>query len=339
MADLVKRLRFGGAGGAFRSVLLTAGTNSLAVSFSAIAGLLIARGVGPSGRGDYAAVMVWFGLMLVVGEFGQTAATTYHVARFRTRGRDVVATSRLIMLLVGSVVVIAVLLLAPIIGRGNEVRVDCLRLLAVGCLVAFMGAGYGFALQATNLAQWNATRLLQPFAFLAWVTALLFLGRLTVWTASVGVAVTMTAQILFSYVLCRRLELTRGRLDRSLVRPLVTYGGSQLAAAAPTTLNVRLDQLVLAQFATSASLGHYAVAISITSLANPFVGAVGSVLFPRLARSEATGAVRRREAIAALRVSLVLALFIVLVLGALTPWAVPLLSAPHSPRRCHWCGC
>src|SRR5690349_13845071 len=69
------RSRFG------RNVATTAVANLACTGTAGVAGVVIARALGPAGRGEYAAIVAWFGVILVVGELGQTAATTYFVAR------------------------------------------------------------------------------------------------------------------------------------------------------------------------------------------------------------------------------------------------------------------
>lgn len=311
--------------GLLRTVALTAGVNMSLVVFSAGAGLIMARGLGPSVRGDYAALISWFGITLILGELGQTAATTYFVARHPNRASDYVATSRVVMTVAGGVTATAGFLLAPTIGHHRPDLVFCYQVLFAACFPAFVGASYSFALQARNLARWNLLRLLQPGPYFAIVLVLQLLDSLSLRSATIGLAATVTAQSAIGYMLCRREGLTRGTTDRRLVKPLLGYGASQLAASVPSTINARVDQLVLSQTVRSASLGQYAVAVTLTSLAVPVVSAIGNVAFPRMAAMLKLGNRARRLQRIAIGSSFAVAATMMALIAATAAWTVPFL--------------
>jgi O-antigen/teichoic acid export membrane protein len=257
--------------------------NLAAAAAAAIAGVLIARSLGPSARGEYAAIMAWFGAVLVLGQLGQTAAITFFVARDPDRARDYVATSRAMMVASGMVALGIGLLAAPLLAAGSGAATAGYRLMFATCAVCFASASYVFSLQATRIDRWNLTMASQPVAYLVIVAGLHLAGRLNLMTALAVLSATTVGQAGLAYWLCAREGLTGGRARRSLARPLSRYGLSQLAAAAPTLLTTRLAMLVLSLAVPSAALGQYAVAASVTALAMPVVSAVGNVSFPKIA--------------------------------------------------------
>jgi O-antigen/teichoic acid export membrane protein len=282
---LVHRWRATGAGlpGLGRSVAVTALLNVATAFAAGIAGAVIARSLGPADRGHYGAVLAWFGLVLSVGQLGQTAATTYFVARDPARAADYVATSRTIMLLSGGLTLTAGLVAAPLLASGQAATTFGHRLMFATCLACFAGAGYTFALQATHLTRWNLVRNSQALAYLAAVVLLAAIGGLGLRSVLTALSVTMAAQTLFAYWLCSRSGLTGGRCRLALARPMTRYGLGQLAASLPGVVTARLDQLVLSLTTPSATLGRYVVALSLAGLAAPVVSAFGSTAFPRLA--------------------------------------------------------
>jgi O-antigen/teichoic acid export membrane protein len=105
----------------------------------------------------------------------------------------------------------------------------------------------------------------------------------------------------------------------------VAYGAAQIAALTPAALNSNLDQLVLSQTVRPADLGRYAIAVSLTSLPIPLVGAIGNVAFPRLAAQRAvTDATLEIQRLAVLG-SAVLATAMLVPLAAIAYWLVPLV--------------
>lgn len=306
-----------------KSVATAALCNVAAAATAGIAGILIARSLGAALRGEYAAIMAWFGVVLVVGQLGQTAATTYFVARVPERARDYLATSRNLMVASGIVTLSAGIAVAPLLAPDNDTAMWGHRLMFATCLASFVGAGYVFGLQASQLNRWNLVRSVQPIAFLAVVGLLYLFGGLGLMTVMTVLSCTVVAQSALAYLLCRSAGLTGGRADKALARPLGRYGFGQLAASVPTVITGRLDQLVLSFGVAPAVLGNYTVATSLTAMAVPVVAGFGNVAFPRLASrigsSAGTMLLQRQALLASAAVGMVLLVPVALLAPQLVP--------------------
>jgi O-antigen/teichoic acid export membrane protein len=311
------------APGGRKTVLRTAILNVLMTLCSAITGLVIARVLGPSGRGQYAGVTAWFGIALIVGELGQPAALTFYVASNPGRAADYLATGRRFMIATGLLTATVGWFIAPLLGRDDAVLVDCYRLMFSTCILSFIVASLIFPLQARDLPLWNIARAVQPMSYLLIIIVMDLIVRLTLLGTIVSLVVSVIIQILAATVLCRRVGLYGGAYDSKLARPLVRYGSSQLAASAPTSVNGRLDQLILSTTTSFHNLGIYAVAVSISAIAVPAVSAIGSVMFPRIAarKGESTHLLEGR----AVRASAIVSVCIMLPVCIGAPFLIPIL--------------
>lgn len=324
-------MTFGAASAAVRfgrAVATTAAFNIAASAAAGGAGILVARALGPTVRGEYAAVVAWFGAVLVLGELGQTAATTYFVARHRDRAGDYLATSRTMMICSGLVALGIGLAITPLLAGGNGPLAWGYRLMFGTCLVSFVSASYVFSLQAVNLRLWNLVRVSQPVLYLLAVSVLHLVGGLDLLPALAAVVFTVVVQTVLAHGMCRRQSMLGGHTDRRLVRPMVRYGMGQLAASAPLLISTRLDQLVLSLTVLPAALGQYAVASSATTAAVPIVAAVGNVAFPRLASRVLSGHGQARLLRWSLLSSAGMSLAFMLVLASSASWLVPTLFGP-----------
>ena len=311
-----------------RNVARTAAFNISASVVAGIGGLIIARTLGPTARGEYAAITAWFGVSLMVGGMGQPAALCFYVSRDAQRAPAYVATSRAMMLVTGSVALCSGLLLAPVLAHGHTAVTTGYRIAFATSIVAFVGASYTFSLQARDLRQWNIVRVIQPVLSFAGIAILWRLRFLTVDTALGVLSGTMLLQLALAYGSCRRAGLVPGHAQKALVRPLATYGAAQIAALTPAALNAQLDQLVLSQTVPAADLGRYAVAVSLSLFPIPLVSAIGNVAFPRLAaQSEMTQASRRLQK-ASVTGSLVISAGFIIPFAAVAYWIVPLVFGP-----------
>lgn len=310
------------------AVARTAVSNIATAVASAIAGVIIARALGPGARGEYAALSVWLLVAFTVGDLGLTAATTFHVARAERSARAVLATARL----VGAGPAVAVLVLgvalAPVLAGHDPALVTGYRLTAVTCCAALLGFACTATLQATAIEMWSVVRAAQPLAYVVVVTGLSVTGDLGLTTALGALMVTTAGQTTLAWWLCRKRGMTGGPADPALAGPLLRYGAGELATSVPYLATARLDQMVLAGTGSPVALGHYAVASSLTGLALPLTSALGHVAFPRLAASGLSDGdryrLRRRALLAGTGAGLVLTAG----LAVTAPWLVPALFGP-----------
>jgi O-antigen/teichoic acid export membrane protein len=309
--------------GFIRTVARTATFNISSAVVAGVGGLLIARVLGPTVRGEYAAITSWLGIVLMVGGMGQPVALCFYVARDPLRARDYVGTSRAMMMTTGAVALAIGLVIAPLLARGRPAEELGYRIAFGTAMVSLVGFSYVFSLQARAVHRLNLVQISQPLLSLAAVGVAWRLGRLTLDSAIVILVATTFLQLCWAYYHCRRVGLVPGHVRTELVRPLAAYGASQIAAQTPAALNAYLDQLVLSVTVPPADLGRYAIAVSLTLLPVPLVTAIGIVAFPRLAARQGTAQEATRLQRTAVAGSIGLAAALLLPLAAVAYWLVP----------------
>jgi O-antigen/teichoic acid export membrane protein len=290
---------------------------------SGLASIVIARALGPTTRGEYAAITAWFGISCIVGQMGLPAALCFNVAKDPQHARDYVATARTMMLVTGMLALVAGLLLAPVLSRGNPEATAGYRIAFAINVVTSVGIAYTYALQPRHLPRWNVVRTIQPVLTLLILCILWFLQLLTLNMALFTLAATLALQLCCSYWNCRQNALAPGHARIPLLRPLAAYGISQIAAQTPATLNALLDQLVLSQTVAAAVLGRYAIAVSLTCLPIPLVAAIGNVAFPRLAAQQVATDATQKMQNNAIIASAGIATALLVPLAAVAYWLIP----------------
>lgn len=307
-----------------RSVGRTAAFNLATAAIGAVTGVLLARWLGPSGRGDYAAVTSYFGLALVFFELGLGSSVVFHVSKNTKAHADYVWTSAVLLVpLALAAALVSVVLGVTLFGDSPSRRAAFL-VIPFSIVFGFASAPASFALQSLDLGKWNRVRLSHPVVF-----CLLIVGGHQVTTLSVSlVIIMMTVSLAFqtamAWWLYIRAFTPRGRFMRKSVRPMLRFGVLNMSSTASNSVNSRLDQIVLAIIVSSAALGQYAVAVSLSMLAAPLVMAFGHVAFPSLARGERIPETIRTATRGSVLVSVV---SIILILAA-GPLVVPALFGP-----------
>jgi O-antigen/teichoic acid export membrane protein len=120
--------------------------------------------------------------------------------------------------------------------------------------------------------------------------------------------------------------------DRRHLRAAIRFGATPYAAAILAMINFRIDLLLLAAFTKPADVGIYAVAVGVTAPLAIVTGAIGLVLFPRLASleddraaaSDVEGRTLRHAIVLILAGEVVLAVFLLF-------FVTPLFGARFAP--------
>jgi enterobacterial common antigen flippase len=293
-----------------------------------VSGTLIARMLGPDGRGYLAALILWPWVIVLVGNLGIPSALTYSIARDPSASR---ALSRLglsfalpqAVLLIG---LQALWLLVILHGAPHEVRTAGWLTLALVPAVLAHQYGLGLLQGHLRLRLFNGLRLLPWSLYALGVAALFAFGEHAIVAI---VAVLLTAfSISGSTSLLNGVRLSRGEDPPSVGRRfLVSFGLRGLLSSFAAVDVFRPDQVVLALFLSPAALGLYVVGLAFTQLPYFVAKSVGLITFPWVAsRREKTDA--RRTMWSLLWLTTGIAVVLVAGLCASAHWLVPFFFGP-----------
>lgn len=278
-----------------RGVLYTSGSQLLIQAMGLATGIMVARILGPSGRGQLAAVISWGAMMAYLGNLGLPSAFAYAAARHPKERRQLF---------------------------GNGIAVTCIQwllLTALGWVVLPMALGghgkstahlamlYLFIYVPLNLvtlyansiqqgsgsyARFNAVRLTVPVTYLAGIVILLLLHGLSVRGVVFSNLTSNASGCLLALFLVvtylRRVDsgqafawFSRKALSRDL-----RYGlKAQIGALQPFT-GLRLDVLALTMLIGLHQLGLYVAALAAANILRAQGFALGQVVFPEVAKRQ-----------------------------------------------------
>ena len=166
-------------------------------------------------------------------------------------------------------------------------------------------------------------RLVPAIGWFALLVALFFAGAPTPRNVAFGYLGVLAAGLIPTVWVVRRRTSGSSSPQPELWPKLLRYGLPLALAEIPLTLNLRLDQMLMAAFLPARLLGLYVVAVAWGNTVPPLLYAIGTVLFPRVARADASD----RPALLAqgVRIGIFAALILAVFLAAVTPFTVPLL--------------
>jgi O-antigen/teichoic acid export membrane protein len=306
-----------GAGDSRKAALLLAGGNLAFNLLGVLTGPILARALGPSGRGTLAAILVPLSVAPYIAGLGLTAFALRTAARDR-QPRVLVPTLALVALAIGVVLLPLLPTVVSVLGEGRDV-VETFLMAGLLLLPAFILVNVLLAV-VTGLERWNlvvAARLLQPVSALVALLTLWATDRLTVATAAVtGIGSTLILLVPTAVVLRGRGPL---RFKPALARQALAFGIRAWPGTLSEVANTRLDQVLMIPLVDPAQLGQYVVAYTAASAPAIVASAIVSAVVPRIARGE------EQLVAGGSRVLLPVVVAAGLLIGALAPIAIPLL--------------
>ncbi len=292
------------------------GVSLLNVVFAFITSPILARALGPAGRGEVAAIFAVLGIAPWVSELGVAAFLARERAR-RSCSFGVLVGSSVPITLVASLVGVAFAVpLAHLLGRGRPVVVDFIE---IGLFALPLSASVqmlsGIAMGDQRWWLIMLPKLLSSGGTTIAIVTLWLCGALTV----TSVAVTYLVAGLVANI--PLLLVLRGSWPWHFVGPVarrgIAFGARSWLSTLASTGNSYLDQVLMAGLVSSRQLGLYSLAVTVSTGSGSLVSATAAAVFPRVAAGDSELAAR------ACRVTLLLVVVPSALFAASSPILVP----------------
>ncbi len=262
---------------------------------SLISGPILARALGPDGRGVYAAVLAPLQVLAFVAAVGLPDATTYAVARLRIPKPHIVAALGKVTLLYSVIAAALLIIFAPVLLHRTPQAVTLLQLTALTLPATMFLTILRQATSGSNDFKWrNIERTLSGVLRLVGLVLFAVLGWLTidssVWvtmiTSVVGVPVLLVALLGWRVVPNLKTDPEVKKSHPHLTRQLMKYGFRGWGGTFAYLINWRLDQAVMVVLVDARQLGFYAVAVSLAELPQTAFIQLRNILFAESARRD-----------------------------------------------------
>jgi O-antigen/teichoic acid export membrane protein len=300
----------------------------------ALAGVLAARALGPSGRGIVTAVTTWPMMLAYLSLLGINSSATLRIAQ---KNRDGLATTLgttiVYSFVVGGIVALAAMAVIPaaLAHLGPQARgltiwaLSTLPLILLGDILLSINVALG----RVQLANW--CRLIGPITILAGTLVLIALhevtpARIVALNLLSGVAPILIGSVELPW---RRIAVDLSEMFRDLKFGIKAHLASLLGIA-----NVRLDVLLISAFVSASQVGYYGIANNMMMPVTFGAYAASVILTPKVARMghpDGHGGIDRAQLDsiwAEVRRFAVLGVAGAVLVAVVAPFAVPLVFGP-----------
>lgn len=287
-------------------------------------GIITARLLGPVGRGEQAAIILWPQFLAYALTLGLPSAMLYNLRRYPERASRLFPAALLIGVFAGGAATVVGVVFVP--GWLTEYSPEVVRFAQLVMITAPLFLFYALFIDILRAREeftlYNIVRYSQPLIVLAVLVLFASTHRLTPFNAALAYLLPPIPILLWLLIRFWRLYHPVWRGLASAFKQLTSYGSRSYGVDLLANLTLQLDRVLVVGLLSPAAMGLYVVALSLAQMIQVFGTAVVSVLFPKASgRSveEATALVGR-----AARVSIAATVLAALGLTLLTPWALGL---------------
>lgn len=307
-----------------RATGATAISNLAILAGGALGGIVSARALGPSGRGQLAIAMLWPLLIQIIGSIGLQSSCSYHIASWPHRRAALLKWLRFVIAL--QLIAMTVISAAVLWVLCVELHLDWLLAAeystwAAGATISLYGVCCAQGSQ--DFARFNKLRLISGAMPAVLILVEVAIVRLTPAEAGAAYLIPTWCSALVAGKWLQRLGSPPDvePLSPQERRSIWSYGWRSAASLSGLVLNANADQLTLGLLAPLSSLGIYSAASAASAPLTSLVSSVGMVRLPMVA------ALAGKEKTAATRLAMRQAAFSLAVLtpalAAALPWAIP----------------
>lgn len=282
-----------------KNTLMTLSSQITVTLLSVVGSIVIARVLGPEGKGAYSLILLVPTLLFSLGNLGIQSANTYYGGSGRYKTADLASNSLILGLGLGVIVAAGFLtyfhLYHPSFLEDINPR---LILIVTGALpFSFLHIYFIYLLLGEQkITQYNFVVVFQQVLLVVLLLILLLGLGMELQAAVIAWATATVVTGVLPILLVRRLVSIKWSLNSPVFKASVTYGVKSHLAGMIIMLNSRLDMLLVAFFMNVTFVGYYSVSVALAEALWHLPAAVGVVLFartPRLSTEEANSSTPR----------------------------------------------
>ncbi|MBN2186932.1 MAG: flippase [Dehalococcoidia bacterium] len=267
-----------------RDTAITFSAHIIAVILGIAAVIVIARVLGPEGKGAYSLIILVPALLALLGNLGIGIANVYFGGSRKHNWTELASNSLISALGLGVLLIVGFLayffIFQPSFLQETETRYVVVATLVVPPILlttylslVLLGQG--------RIKEYNLVSLAQASVRLVLILFLLFALKGGVFGAILAWAIAALMAAILSVLLVCRTTNIRWSFHLLLFKDSVKFGVKGYLGSIIQFLNYRLDMFLVALFMDVTFVGYYSISVVMAEALWYFPGAVGTVIFAR----------------------------------------------------------
>ena len=255
------------------------------LGINVLTGIITARVLGPEGRGEQAALILWPEFLANSVTLGIPSALVYNLRRYPAARNKFFSAAIIICTLLGVIsAAVGILLLPQWLSKYPPEMIRIAQLMMPIVPIFLLAQLFAFALEASSqLAISNISRYMMPLGTLTMLLGLVITNSINSYNAALAYILPGIVVFACRWGYLRRIFKFQWSGLTDAYRGLIGYGVRSYGVELVKTLSSQLSQVVIVALFDRTSLGIYVVALSLSRMINVFQVSFVTVLFPTIA--------------------------------------------------------
>jgi len=272
-----------------KNVSMTFTANVLLFFIGIPTSIIIARILGPTGRGMYGLVFLIPSMLLLLGDFGIGMANTYIIGNNKNKIRALASNSLLFGAVNGLLFILIFLLSYELFLKVffQEVPILFIYLVIVSLPFSLVSKYfYGILLAKLRIKEINYILILTSLLNFIGVTLLLIFYDKGIFSLILLSILITVINCLLSIYFVRKLTNINISFKPDVFKKTINFGVKASFANIFSFLNYRLDMLLINFFLSVTQVGYYTIAVGIAEMVWFVPNAIQSILFQNVSSSD-----------------------------------------------------
>ena len=272
-----------------KNTTITFATRILNLLLGTGASVIIARVLGPSGKGIYSLVLLLPAMIFMFSHLGIGAATVYYVAQKKYSVKDIFNSNIVLGLLISILSILAGLIIIfffqdeIVPGVPKKYLLLALLLLPLKIFTEYI---INILLGLQKIKKFNLINPARTLTFLVLIIILLLgfgFGIMAAIVASI-ISLVVSGSLTFYWTFKETNILTKIslKLNKSYIKNIFSYVFKTYLSAIFNLLHLRFDMFMINLYLTPMAVGFYSIAVGLTEKLWLISQSAGLVLFPRV---------------------------------------------------------
>jgi O-antigen/teichoic acid export membrane protein len=271
----------------FKSATVTFMTQVVLLPLGMISGIILARALGPSGRGVYAMVFLVPNMITTFIGLGTASSLIYLLGKKKYALGQIVGYAILMALALGFIGIAVFWIIYPIIRPSLKDVSPGFLVLSVTCIPFMLLNNYfsGILLSLGKAIAYNIIKIFETMTMLVGMLAAWFFMDLkiihVVW---ITVFTTIIIALIYLIQIYKHTKL-QIYWSKSLFRDSLTFGLKMYLNGMLASLNYRVDMFIMGYLLGATEIGYYIIAVGWSEMLWMLTNSLAVVFFPRISNS------------------------------------------------------
>jgi O-antigen/teichoic acid export membrane protein len=269
-----------------KQTLTTFATRVLQLIFGIGISIILARVLGPEGKGIFSLAILLPLFLVAFTDFGVAPASVYYIGKKRYSPEEVFGVNIIFSILISILAILIGLIIVFFFGNKLFPGIATAYLLLALSLIpfkVFLVFVVNVLLGLQKIKKYNLVQLIQTLIYL-FLIMIFLLG----FHFGIGVAILMQvisfliASIVLFFEMRKEVNIVQLRINKSLFKDFFSFGSRAYLSNILFFLHARIDMFMLNYFLNPAMVGFYSISVIIAEKLWLISQSAGVVIFPRI---------------------------------------------------------